>query len=94
VAKDALAWNRSLTESFLIDLPRPTRRISLTLVHADGEFTLDRFAVKRVERQAARADRGDGEAALLAAYNCLRPVLWRGGGMLLRGKFKEFARRC
>lgn len=93
VAKDALAWNRSLTESFLIDLPRPTRRISLTLVHADGEFTLDRFAVKRVNGKLLGLTAVTEKLRLLAAYNCLRPVLWRGGGMLLRGKFKEFGKK-
>src|SRR5207244_868335 len=48
IAKDALHWNCTLDANFLIELPRPTSRLTLTLVHAEGEFSVERFSVARI----------------------------------------------
>lgn len=90
VTRDAMEWNRTLKESFLIELPRGARRLTMTLVHAEGEFELDLFRVKRIsDRMVGLAAVGE-KLRLISAYKCLRPVLWRGSGMLIRGDFGGF----
>ena len=93
VAADALHWNRTLDARFTLHLPKPTSRLTLTLVHAEGEFTLDRFAVKRIPEAMVGLSAVGEKLRLISAYRCLAPVLWRGGGLLLRGKFDEFGRK-
>lgn len=93
IAKDALHWNRTLNANFLIELPRPTARLTLTLVHAEGEFSVERFSVGRIPDTLVGLTAVGEKLRLVAAYNCLMPVLCRGGGMLLRGKFAEFGKK-
>jgi glycosyltransferase involved in cell wall biosynthesis len=93
VAKDSLAWNRLLNESFLFEIPRATRQIILTLVHAEGEFEIEQFKMKRVKDSLLGLTAVGEKLKLIAAYKCLRPVLLRGTGMLLRGKFREFGQK-
>lgn len=93
VAKDALHWNHTLNTSFVIELPRATSRMTLTLVHADGEFSVERFSIGRIPDSLVGLMAVGEKLRLIAAYRCLGPVLWRGGGMLLRGKFLEFGKK-
>lgn len=93
IAKDALHWNRTLDANFLIELPRPSIRLVLTLVHAEGTFDITRFSVSRIPDPLVGLTAVGEKLRLVAAYHCLGPVLWRGGGMLLRGKFGEFGKK-
>jgi glycosyltransferase involved in cell wall biosynthesis len=93
VAADSLNWNRTLDSNFMIELPRATRRLTITLFHAEGGFTVERFAVARIPAPLVGLVAVAEKFKLLAAYRCLRPVLVRGGGMLLRGRFGEFGQK-
>lgn len=93
VAADSLNWNRSLDSNFTIELPRPTRRLTITLFHAEGGFNVERFAVTRIPAPLVGLVAVAEKFKLLAAYHCVRPVLLRGGGMLLRGRFGEFGQK-
>jgi glycosyltransferase involved in cell wall biosynthesis len=90
VAADSLQWNRTLDSNFLIELPRDARGVTVMLYHAQGGFSVEKFAVTRIPESLIGLVAVAEKFKLLAAYRCLRPVLWRGGGMLLRGKFGEF----
>ena len=90
VAADSLNWNRTLDSNFMIELPRAARRLTVTLFHAEGGFTVERFAVTRIPDPLVGLVAVAEKFKLLAAYRCLRPVLLRGGGMLLRGRLGEF----
>ncbi len=93
VAKDALHWNRKLDANFLVELPRAAGKLTVTLVHAEGGFSVEKFGVSRIPEPLVGLTAVGEKFKLIAAYRCLRPVLWRGGGMLLRGKFGEFGRK-
>ncbi len=93
VAADSLNWNRTLDSNFMIELPRAARRLTVTLFHAQGGFSVERFAVSRIPEPLVGLVAVAEKFKLLAAYRCLRPVLLRGGGMLLRGRFGEFGQK-
>ncbi len=93
VAADSLNWNRTLDSNFTIELPRATRRLTVTLFHVEGGFTVERFAVARIPAPLIGLVAVAEKFKLLAAYRCLRPVLMRGGGMLLCGRFGEFGQK-
>ncbi len=93
IATDALHWNRTLDVRFSLHLPKATSTLTLTLVHAEGEFTLDKFAVRRIPEAMVGLSAVGEKLRLISAYRCLAPVLWRGSGLLLSGKFTEFRKK-
>ncbi len=93
VDADSMNWNRTLDSNFMIELPRAARRLTITLYHAQGDFSVERFAVSRIPEPLIGLVAVAEKFKLLAAYRCLRPVLLRGGGMLLRGRFGEFGQK-
>ena len=90
ISKDVMAWNRTLDERFMLHLSRTTDRVALSLFHAEGEFALERFEVARIGDSMVAVAAFQEKLRLLKAYRCLKPVLRRGAGMLLRGKFRTF----
>ena len=90
VSKDVMGWNRTLDERFLLHLPRATDRVSLALFHAEGSFELERFALARIGDSMVALAAFQEKLRLIKAYRCLKPVLRRGAGMLLRGELKAF----
>ncbi len=90
ISKDVMGWNRTLDERFLLHLPRATDRVSLSLFHAEGSFDLERFALARIGDSMVALAAFQEKLRLIKAYRCLKPVLRRGAGMLLRGNFRGF----
>jgi glycosyltransferase involved in cell wall biosynthesis len=90
---EAFEWNRDLRENLLVRLPRPASAIRLELRHAGDGFRPDRFELRRVSAAAAAARAVRLKLKLLADYQCVWPVLARGGRLLARGDVREFGRR-
>ena len=90
ISKDVLAWNRTLDERFLLHLPREAGRMTLSLFHAEGAFDLEKFELARISDSMVAVAAFQEKLRLIQAYHCLKPVLKRGAGLLLRGKFWAF----
>ena len=90
ISKDVMAWNRLLEERFLLHLPRESARMTLSLFHMEGDFDLEKFELTRISDSMVAVAAFQEKLRLISAYNCLKPVLKRGAGLLLRGKFRAF----
>ena len=90
ISVDVMAWNRTLEERFLLHLPRESGRMTLSLFHMEGAFDLERFELMRISDSMVAVAAFQEKLRLINAYHCLKPVLKRGAGLLLRGKFRAF----
>jgi len=90
ISKDVMAWNRTLEERFLLHLPRTAGRMALSLFHMEGDFDLERFELSRISDPMVAVAAFQEKLRLIKAYHCLKPVLKRGAGLLIRGKFRAF----
>ena len=90
ISKDVMAWNRLLEERFLLHLPREATRMALSLFHVEGDFDLERFSLARISDSMVAVAAFQEKLRLIKAYNCLKPVLRRGAGLLIRGQFRAF----
>ncbi len=90
VGREAFAWNQSFHETFMLKLTRPTAGVRLDIWHAEGTLKLDTFGVRPISGTAIVARAFREKVRLTRAYRCFGPALWRGGRMLLKGKFSEF----
>lgn len=90
VTREAFAWNRTLGETFVLQLPDPAAGVRLELWDAQGTLTLEQFDVRRVTAPGVIARAVREKVRLTRAYHCFGPALARGGRLLLRGQFREF----
>ena len=90
ISKDVMAWNRLLDERFLLHLPRESASMTLSLFHVEGDFDLERFELSRISNSMVAVAAFQEKLRLIKAYNCLKPVLKRGAGLLFRGQFRAF----
>lgn len=93
VAREAFAWNREFSETFMLRLSRPVAGVRLDLWHAQGELTLDSFRVRPVSAPKAIVRAVREKVRLTRAYRCFGSALLRGGRMLARGRFREFGKK-
>ena len=89
-ARESFAWNRRFAEQFMIRLTRPARGVRLELHRAEGGLSIDDFDVRFVPHTSALVRAVKEKFRLIRAYHCVRPVLVRGGKMLLTGQFRKF----
>lgn len=89
-ARESFAWNRRSDERFMILLNRRSRGVRLELHRAEGNLAIDDFSIQLVPRSVALARAVKEKFRLIRAYHCVRPVLLRGGRMLLTGQFRKF----
>ena len=87
------SWNENLSATLMIHLKEPARELSLKLVQCTGSVRVERFAVARVRQAAVALAAVREKLRLVSAYHCLRPVLWRGVGMVARGRFRTLGRK-
>jgi glycosyltransferase involved in cell wall biosynthesis len=90
---DEFEWNRELNEDLSFRLPSRATQFQLTLRHCTGEFTLSRFEVGRTSRARTISRALKLKWKLLRSYNCLWPVVSRGGKLLASGRLHEFGQK-
>ena len=90
ILRERFEWNRQLRHRLLIQIPRRADRLTLTLHHGEGRLHFDDFRLKRIDERFLGLTAAMEKLGLLAAYRCVRPVLWRGAGYLVRGEFAKF----
>jgi glycosyltransferase involved in cell wall biosynthesis len=88
--RETLSWNRNVDEQFMLRLTRPASRLRWDFQQAEGRFTIEAFSVRSVSKAEAFRRAIREKLRLIRAYQCVRPVLWRGGKMLLAGRFRQF----
>lgn len=93
VAREAFAWNREFSETFMLRLSRPVSGVRLDLWHAQGELALELFSVRTVSAPKAMVRAVREKVRLTRAYRCFGSALVRGGRMLVRGRFREFGKK-
>jgi len=93
LAQDSLAWNRELNDGCLVHLPKPAARLTWTLTQSEGHFSLDHFELTRLSKSRVAIAAMREKFRLLTAFDCLRPALRRGVGMLLRGEVRTIGRK-
>jgi glycosyltransferase involved in cell wall biosynthesis len=82
-------WSGVLSDAVYLFLERPARALYFRPFERSGSFAIEDFAVQPVPRWRAAFDALGRKVRLLRAYQCTGRVLWRGLGMLLRGRFTE-----
>ncbi len=87
------SWNERLSDTLMIHLKEPAGELLLKLVQCTGTVRVGRFTVKRVPKAAVAMAAVREKLRLVSAYQCLRPVLWRGAGMVARGQFRTLGRK-
>jgi glycosyltransferase involved in cell wall biosynthesis len=90
---ESLSWNDALGEETMFELPRGAIDCRITLLHAVGDIEVNEFRLKRVSGPALSMAAMREKLRLLKAYQCLGPVLLRGGKLLMKARFFEFHRR-
>ncbi len=90
---ETLAWNDSLAEELMFELPRGASECRVAFLHAVGELEVGEFHLKRISGPALSVAAMREKLRLLKAYQCLGPVLLRGGKLLVKARFGEFHRR-
>ena len=90
---ETLAWNDSLAEEVMIELPRGAVDCRITFLQAIGDIEIREFLFKRVSGPALSMAAMREKWRLLKAYQCIGPVLLRGGKLLAKARFGEFHRK-
>lgn len=90
-ARETFAWNRSFEECFTLRLARPSAGVRLDLHRVEGGFSLTDFEIRRLTPREVLKRAVTEKFRLIRSYRCVRPVLVRGGKMLLSGRFKQFS---
>ena len=88
--REQFAWNRNFDEQFMLRLTRPSSRVRIDLQQAEGRLIVEQFDVRPVSTSEAFSRAVREKLRLIRAYQCVRPVLWKGGKLLLSGKFRQF----
>ncbi|MGL6097947.1 MAG: glycosyltransferase [Fimbriiglobus sp.] len=89
--RETFTWNRRFDERFMVKLTRPASGLRLDLHRAEGRFALDAFDVRAMPAAETLAHAVREKFRLIRAFRCTGPVLWRGGKLLLTGRFKQFS---
>ena len=87
------SWNERLSATLMIHLKEPADVLRLKLVHCTGAVNVGRFTVRRVPQAVVAVAAVREKLRLVSAYRCLRPVLWRGAGMIARGQLRTLGRK-
>ncbi|CAN5260203.1 hypothetical protein BH11PLA2_BH11PLA2_11400 [soil metagenome] len=90
---DTLCWNERLHEDLVFHLDAPASEIRFTFRHAQGPLIVEQFRLLRVSQARATATAVSAKLNLLSQFNCLGPVVKRGGTLLLHGRFRDFGRK-
>jgi glycosyltransferase involved in cell wall biosynthesis len=86
----SLSWNETLRDTLIVHLDHPVSLVQFQFHHAAGRLQVNRFALSRTTPLRAVAGAMTAKVSLLRQFQCLSPVLKRGGQLLVQGRFREF----
>jgi glycosyltransferase involved in cell wall biosynthesis len=90
---ESFAWNESLIEERMLELPAGSTGCRVTWLHAVGDHDVREFRLERVSGAKLSLAAMREKMRLLKAYQCVGPVLLRGGKLLAKARFGEFHRK-
>ena len=89
VLREAFAWNRSLSESFLFHLELPVSNVRIDIWDAGGLLHWEECVVRPIQRSTMLLRAVREKVRLVRAYRCFGSALGRAGRLVMRGRFRE-----